>query len=121
MRGIGTGLIGFLLLGGGFSADAPAAVDKDKQILKTAHVASDAASLLKFLQKRTLAEGDREKVQGLIRQLGSNVYRLREQAGAELIARGPAVVEMLKAALVDADLEIVRRAEKCLARIQESD
>src|SRR5579859_7490324 len=101
MRGTAIVLIGFLLLGGGFPADPPVSVDRDEQILKSANLPTDPTALLKFFQKRTLAEGDREKVQALIRQLGSDVYRLREQAGAELIARGPAVVEMLKAAQVD--------------------
>ena len=110
-----------MLLGRVFSADPPSTVSQDEQILKNAHVATDADGLLKFFQKRTLAEGDRDKVKALIGQLGSNVFRLREQAGTELIARGPAVVEMLKAALDNDDLEIVRRAEKCLARIQETD
>ncbi len=121
MRATILGLTGFLLLGGVYHADLPSTVTQDERILKNAHVAGDAASLLKFFQKRTLAEGDRDKVKALIRQLGSDTYRLREQAGVELIGRGPAVAEMLKAALEDDDLEIVRRAEKCLARIQETD
>ena len=121
MRGTTFGFTGLLLLGGFFHADVPSTVTQDEQILKKAQVATDAPGLLKFFEKRTLAEGDRDKVKALIRQLGSDVFRLREQAGTELIARGPAVIEMLKAALEDDDLEIVRRAEKCLARIQETD
>jgi hypothetical protein len=122
MRGTILGLTGFLLLGSAFPADPPAStVAQDEQVLKNAHVATDTEGLLKFFQKRTLAEGDRDKVKALIGQLGSDVFRLREQALTELIARGPAVVEMLKVALSHDDLEIVRRAELCLARIQETD
>ncbi|HWY85343.1 MAG TPA: HEAT repeat domain-containing protein [Gemmataceae bacterium] len=93
----------------------------DEAILTSAAIKTDGATLLAFFKGRTLQEGDRETVRGLIRQLGSEVYRLREQAMAELIGRGPAVVEVLREAARDQDLEIARRVEKCLARIQDKD
>jgi len=93
----------------------------DETVLKNAAVAFDNASLLNFFKTRTLLDGDRETVHKLIRQLGADSYRLREHAMAELIGRGPVVLEMLREAAKDDDLEIVRRAEKCLARIEEKD
>ena len=88
----------------------------DEAILTNAGLKTDNATLLAFFNKRTLHDADREIVAKLIRQLGSATYRTREQALAELIARGPVVVGMLRAALQDNDLEIVRRVEKCLAQ-----
>jgi hypothetical protein len=93
----------------------------DEQVLKNAKLKTDGESLLNFLRRRILVEGDRAKVQALIEQLGAESFRVRAQAEADLIARGPVIVEMLKAALKNADLEVVRRAEKCLQRIQELD
>jgi hypothetical protein len=93
----------------------------DEQALKTANIKTDSESLLDLFRRRTLAEGSRAVVQALIRQLGSDIYRLREQAAGELISRGPAVIEMLREALKSPDLEIVRRAERCLHRIQDMD
>ena len=93
----------------------------DVAVLKNASLAADGDSLLAFFKKRTLHENERPLIQKLIRQLGSDIYKVREQAGAELVARGPVVVEMLREAAKDNDLEVNRRAEKCLARIQEKD
>jgi hypothetical protein len=93
----------------------------DESILKTAGLPADNEALLGFFKKRTLPDRDREPVRKLIRQLGSETYRLRERAMAELIGRGPAVVQMLQEVVKDKDLEIARRAEKCLARIQEKE
>jgi len=93
----------------------------DEQILKTANIKTDNDALLDLFRRRTLAEGTRATVLGLIRQLGSETYRLREQAAGELISRGPAVIEILREALKSPDLEIARRAERCLQRIQDTD
>jgi HEAT repeat protein len=93
----------------------------DEQTLKSANIKADNESLLDLFRRRTLDEGARGVVQGLIRRLGSEVYRQREQAAVELISRGPAVIEALREALKSPDLEVVRRAERCLHRIQDMD
>ena len=98
---------------------APTALDEE--ILKKAGLKSDSDSLLEFLRKRSLPEEERAKVAKLIRQLGSEVCAERESAAAELIARGPAVGELVRAALTDQDMEIARRAERCLAAIKDHD
>src|SRR5947209_2437170 len=93
----------------------------DEAVLRHAALRTDDESLLDFFQKRTLRDSDRDSVRQLIRQLGSEIYRLREQAMAELIGRGPAVVEPLRTAIKDTDLETARRAGQCVARIQARD
>ncbi|MBI3408862.1 MAG: PQQ-binding-like beta-propeller repeat protein [Planctomycetes bacterium] len=93
----------------------------DESILKKADLGTDSASLLAFLQKRSLSDEERPRVKALIQQLGSQVYREREQALSELTRRGPVVAEMLREATKSDDLEIARRAEKILARIKEQD
>jgi PQQ-like domain len=94
----------------------------DVDILKKAGVGADAQSLLTFLEKRTLPETERPAILKLVRQLGSEVYAEREVASAELIRRGPAVGEILRATRNDhADLETLRRAERCLDTIRDQD
>lgn len=106
-----------------FSADLPALelMANDVAQLKNADLKSDGPSLLAFFQRRTLPDEERTKVKALIAQLGSKVYREREQAMAELARRGPVVAELLRDAVKNDDLETSRRAEKILARIQEKD
>jgi hypothetical protein len=116
-------LLMLLLVGGvvgGATANQPAA-SPDADILKKAGLKTDGASLLAFFRKRSLPEDERATVAKLVRQLGSVIYSDRDDAAAELIQRGPAVGELVRAALVDHDLEIVRRAERCLAIIREND
>lgn len=93
----------------------------DEALLKAAAVKIDDTTLLDFFKKRTLADVDRAQVEKLIRQLGSDTYRLREQAMADLLRRGPAVLRILREGAKDIDLEITRRVEKCITVIQEKD
>ena len=58
----------------------------DEAVLKKADLKSDAASLIAFLQKRSLPEEERGRVKALIEQLGSQVYKEREQAMADITA-----------------------------------
>ena len=93
----------------------------DEAVVRNAGLKTENEALLAFFQYRTLSTKDMTAVAELIRQLGSESYRLREHAMNELIAKGPGVVEMLREAAKDGDLEIARRAEKCLIRIEEKD
>lgn len=93
----------------------------DEKKLEAAQLKTDGASLLDFFKQRTLSDEEREKVLGWINKLGAKPFREREQASAALIARGPVVVELLRDSLAHGDLEVVRRAEKCIARIKEKD
>ena len=101
-------------------ADAPAST-LDEEILKKSDIKTGADSLLAFLRHRSLPEDERPKIAKLVRQLGSETCADREDATAELISRGPAVGELLRVALTDRDMEISRRAERCLAAIRDHD
>jgi HEAT repeat protein len=59
-----------------------------------------------------------ERVERLIRQLGSESFEAREQADKELIAIGPPALEQLRRALKSADAEIARRVRICIPRIE---
>jgi HEAT repeat protein len=59
-----------------------------------------------------------ERVERLIRQLGSESFEAREQADKELIAIGPPALAALGQALKSADAEIARRARICIPRIE---
>src|SRR5262245_29678887 len=114
--------IGLLALWAGTLGADEDLVARDEQILKNAGLKSDAEALLEFFRGRILAEGDRDKIKAIIKKLGSRIYREREQTAHELIAKGPVVVEMLRAAIEESnDLELIRRAEVCLQRIQSKD
>jgi HEAT repeat protein len=93
----------------------------DEKILQAAGVKSEPAVLLEFFRRRTLPDDERAKYKKYVQQLGSVVFREREQAMNELVARGPVVIELLREALQAADLEMARRAERCIQRIQEKD
>ncbi len=107
-------------LGAGGRPDA-AATAADEEILKKADVATDGPALLEFFRRRTLPEAERPAIAKLVRQLGSEVCTEREAAAATLILRGPAVGELVRAALNDRDREIARRAARCLALIRDND
>jgi outer membrane protein assembly factor BamB len=93
----------------------------DERRLEAVNLKHDGESLLKFFRQRTLTDDERAKVKAVIVQLGDDSFKVREHALAELIGRGPVVVELLKGALKDADLEVTRRVERCLQRIKEKD
>ncbi len=96
--------------------DGPAPADV--KALKDAKVGADAASLLEFFRKLTLTEKHEAKLRALVRQLGDDAFEKRERATEELSAAGAAAVPLLREALKDPDVEIVRRAQECLRRIE---
>jgi hypothetical protein len=89
-----------------------------EKVVTSAGLSSDSTSLLEFLKKRTLSEADRAHMAALVRRLGDGSYAVRSQASADLIAAGANAVSFLKPALADPDVEIARRAERCLESIQ---
>lgn len=103
------------------AADDPGQVKLDEKRLQNANLKHDDKSLLEFFRHRTLTDAERENVRLLIDKLGARAFRVREHAAAELVARGVVVVELLKEHLKDADLEVARRAEKCIQAIKDKD
>jgi HEAT repeat protein len=91
---------------------------QDEKTLQDARLKTDGAALLAFFRARTLTDDDRKKLVEKIKQLGDDSFDVREQATEALIAAGKAAVPLLKEAAKDADLEISRRAEDALGRIQ---
>jgi HEAT repeat protein len=97
---------------------APAADDAaaaDEQLLRSLNLPQDGAGLVDFFTKRTLRDGDRPKVQAMIRKLGDDDFDVREKAMADLVALGAVAKPMLRDALKEKDVEVVRRVESCLA------
>jgi HEAT repeat protein len=93
----------------------------DLQVLKKAGVPSDNDGLLNFFRRRTLTESDRERIEGLIRDLGNNEFAVRQRASARLVTEGNRAAPFLRKALTHSDLEIRRRAEECLKEIGDQD
>jgi HEAT repeat protein len=109
-------------LAGAARADDPAkAVAEDEKALTGSGLKTDSAALLEFFRQRTLNAEEKARVEALIKDLGAPGFKTREQASAHLIARGPVALEQLKGALASDDPEVVRRAERCIQRIQEKD
>jgi HEAT repeat protein len=93
-------------------------VTADEATLANHKIKHDGASLLDFFRKRTITEGRRERLEKLVKQLGSKKYRERDNAQKELIAQGAPALPFLRKAANDPDLETSTRAQKCLKAIQ---
>jgi HEAT repeat protein len=72
---------------------------------------------LDYIRRRVPAPVDGEKIKALIRQLGDDSFETREKATLALIAVGKPAVPFLQAAVKNPDLEVARRAERCLKAI----
>ncbi len=80
---------------------------------------TDGPALQAMLRKRTLSNPEQENVKTWIRKLGDKSFSVREQAVSELVARGTMILPLLREALKDADLEVSRRAQRCVKRIEQ--
>jgi hypothetical protein len=80
---------------------------------------TDGPALLGMLGKRTLTSPEQEKVKTAIQRLGDPAYAVRERAVAELVARGTMVLPLLREAAKNGELEVVRRAQRCIQKIEE--
>jgi hypothetical protein len=65
-----------------------------------------------------LSDAELHQLEVRIRHLGSESFAEREQASRQLVAVGAPALVYLQHALQHADLEIVRRADACIAEIQ---
>jgi HEAT repeat protein len=110
------GLIGSILLTLPGTAQTTATVDE--QLLRAAQLPTDSAALLEFLRLRSLRADDAPQIQKLVAQLGSSAFKEREQAGKQLLLRGPIALPYLQAAFKDSSLEVVRRAENLIKTIE---
>jgi hypothetical protein len=99
------------------AAASPEAIRADEQLVKAARVGVEGPALLAYLRKATPASVQREQLEALIKQLGSEKFAEREQASAALVALGQLAAPVLRRALKDPNVELARRAEKCLQQI----
>ena len=61
----------------------------DQETLKSAGVAADAGSILKFFKQHTITDADRATIAGLIKKFGSDSFDEREEATDEIKSFGP--------------------------------
>jgi cyclophilin family peptidyl-prolyl cis-trans isomerase/HEAT repeat protein len=101
----------------GTLAAPPDASNADEETLKAAGLGTDDAALIDFFRSKTLTDGDREQIAALIRDLGDDDFEVREKSSSELVKLGSKAVSLLRQAKDSPDVEVVRRAEACLAKI----
>jgi len=98
---------------------AAAELSADEQLLRDNKLPSDGPGLLEFFRNRTIDKTDEAKIKALIRQLGDDDFNKREEASQRLVSIGARAKPLLKQAATDPDVEIVRRAEECLQKIEQ--
>jgi HEAT repeat protein len=116
------GLAACIALTAPVQSDAPVAsgaLASDEQTLRDAKLPTDGAGLIEFFKNRTIDGTLDERVKALIKLLGDEDFEKREAATQGLIAIGARAKPALEKALKEGDIEIVRRAEDCLKRINE--
>jgi hypothetical protein len=115
-----------LLLGGCVStafAESPARnpdIAYAERTLRAAGVATDGRGVLAFIREHTLSEKALQKLAATVRELGAAEFTQREKASQVLVAAGRPALPFLRPAVHDSDLEIVRRAQRCIEDIQRS-
>jgi HEAT repeat protein len=101
------------------AADGPG-ISQDEKLLAEAKLPTDGPGLLDFFKRRTPSEASRARTQLLIRQLGDDSFKVRQQASRDLVAQGPLALPLLRVAAKDTDLEVKRRALQCIQRIEDT-
>ncbi len=91
-----------------------------ERALRKAGATTDGAGILAFIRARTLTEDQRKGMANTVHSLGAAEYSEREKASRELVALGRPALPYLRPAVNDADLEISRRARRCIEQIQRS-
>ena len=100
---------------GTHAADTTA--EADESALKAAGIPTDGPGLSAYFKKRTTSLSNVGHIKELVRRLGDDEFKTREDASRQLMMLGPRARPFLQAALKDHDPEIVRRAQDCLERI----
>jgi HEAT repeat protein len=118
---LGAALVWSALAAAGRAAPpaANAETAEDEKVLQAAKVAADGPSLLQFLGKRTVTDADRERIAGLVRQLGDSAFAARQKASEGLVACGPPALGPLRRALEADDVEVRHRARDCIEAIEQ--
>jgi len=116
MRRYLLGWIACVLLPFGTQA-ADTTAEADESALKAAGIPTDGPGLSAYFKKRTTNLSNEAHIKELVRRLGDDEFKTREDASRQLMMLGPRARPFLQAALKDSDPEIVRRAQDCLERI----
>jgi hypothetical protein len=89
-----------------------------EQALHNAGASIDGPGILAFIRARTTTAEQRRELIGKVRALGSAEFKEREKAMRQLIAVGRPALPYLRPAVEDSDLELSRRARRCIELIQ---
>lgn len=100
--------------------DRPTDNSPDLAILRQQGAEPDRESASKLLRDLQPSDKQRERIAALITQLGSDEYRERESANDELMRMPRPPLRELKEAAKSEDAEVRQRAERILARADES-
>jgi hypothetical protein len=93
---------------------------EDERVLRDAGVATDAAGLIAFFRSRVPTPADHDRLTARVGELGSPSFPERERASKELTRAGRLALPLLRPALSSADLEVARRAARCVEEIEQS-
>ena len=91
-----------------------------EKTLKDAGVSTEPAALLKLFRDRTPTEEIKARLAETAPKLGARSYAVRNRAEQDLIRAGRLALPVLRPAVGDADIEVARRAERCIAAIEEN-
>jgi hypothetical protein len=90
----------------------------EESALLAAGLKADDPSLLAYLKKQVPDPKRLATIRALVKKLGDDDFEEREKAEKAIVALGtPAVPLLNQAVKADSDLEVVRRAERCLKKI----
>jgi hypothetical protein len=115
----------FVLLAGAFHCGCaagaapaePAENVPEVAVLKKARVQTSGPGLLEFFRARSPNRTNQARIQVLIERLGSDSFRIRQRAAAELISLGPVASPLVRGAVSSTDPEVHRLAQLVLDRI----
>ncbi len=97
-------------------ADDPAA--RDERLLRDNGIGVDGPALLAFFRQHTTTQADVARIEQLLKELGADRFRVRQEASARLAAIGERAVPSLRTAEKSSDPEVARRASRCLLEIK---
>lgn len=95
----------------------PDTASADEAVLKKARINLDGPALVEHLRKSKSPGIDPDQIRALVKQLGNDNFEVREKATQALIALGEPTLPFLQQAAKSTDLEVARRAERCLQAI----
>lgn len=101
-----------------FSVQVDPQIIEDELLLNGVKVATDGPALLKYLGGQIPTDKDRARLEPLIKNLTSGMFKVREQARKDLTKEGPLALPLLRPLLSGTDLETSRRAEQIIAAIE---